>query len=90
MFKRIFDQWLACYTQEEIAEREGCSVQVVKDAISDYSEGLPKNLQPSADHLTDFDPPIYNVWKQQQMVPGMIQEGSDVVRTGSGRGFNYR
>jgi hypothetical protein len=47
---------LFCHTQEEIAEREGVSVQPVKDVISDFLENLPKNLKLSADHLTDFEP----------------------------------
>jgi len=46
--------WLACYTQEEIAELLDCSVQPIKDVISDFSEGLPKNLKVAADHLVDF------------------------------------
>jgi len=27
--------------------------------------GLPESDKPAANHLTDFDPPIYNIWKQQ-------------------------
>ena len=53
---------MACHTQEEIAEICECSVQPIKDIISDFSEDLPKNLKPAADHLTDFDVPVYNVW----------------------------
>jgi hypothetical protein len=51
--KRIFAMWMACYTQEEIAEECDCSVQPIKDAIADYSANLPKNLRASADHATD-------------------------------------
>ena len=43
--RRIFDLWLACWTQEEIAERESCSV---KDVVSDFSAGLPENPKPAA------------------------------------------
>lgn len=77
--KRIFDLWLACRTQEEIAERESCSVQVIKD-VTDFSEGMPKNLQPSAQHHIDFDPPLYNVWKQQEKTPGVSHFGNSEVR----------
>jgi transposase len=78
--KRIFDMWLACWTQEETAEREGVSVQVVKDVISDLSASLPENLQPAASHLTDFTPPIYNVWKQQEKTTGVSHFGNSEVR----------
>ena len=63
---RLREHFVLDPLEEEIAEREGVSVQPVKDVISDFSANLPKNLKPSADHLTDFDPPIYNVWKQQE------------------------
>ena len=68
--RRISDMWLACHTQEEIAEAEGISVQPVKEAIWDFSANLPENLKPVASHLIDFDPPIYNVWKQQTRYRG--------------------
>ena len=62
--RRIFDMWLACLTQEEIAERENVSVQVVKDVVSDILENLPKNLKVLADHADpDFQVPLYNIWK---------------------------
>jgi len=30
---------------------------------------LSKQDKASADHATDFDPPIYNIWKQQTKSP---------------------
>ena len=30
-----------------------------------------KNLKAAADHLTDFEPPLYNVWKQQEKSKGL-------------------
>ena len=72
--QRIFDLWLACWTQDEIAAEVGCTVQPVKDVIADFSAGLPKNLKPAAEHATDFAVPIYNIWKQQTK-----SEGSDCV-----------
>jgi hypothetical protein len=62
--KRIFELWLACWTAEEIASDCGCSVQPVKDVVSDFVADLPKNPNPAALHA-DLDPPLYNVWKQQ-------------------------
>lgn len=64
IYHSILFLWLACGTQEEIAEKENVSVQVVKDVVSDISENLPKNLKTLADHAEpDFVPPIYNIWK---------------------------
>jgi hypothetical protein len=66
--KRIFDLWLACHTQEKIAEAAGCDQKTVANVISGQTADLPNFLKshPSADHATDFAPPIYNVWKQQE------------------------
>tara|TARA_R110000868_G_scaffold410533_1_gene698999 strand:- start:823 stop:1122 length:300 start_codon:yes stop_codon:yes gene_type:complete len=33
--------------------------------ITQKSADLPKLGKPAAEHATDFDPPIYNIWKQQ-------------------------
>jgi hypothetical protein len=62
--RRIFDMWMACYTQEEIAENSGCDQDTVS-AIVRKSAELPESVKPAASHLVDFDPPIYNIWKQQ-------------------------
>lgn len=44
--------WLACYTQEEIAEREGIDPKTVRNILGEMAE-LPKVLKPAAEHLTD-------------------------------------
>jgi hypothetical protein len=65
--RRIFELWMRCHTQEEIAEVVGCEVGVIKMLWS-KTAGLPsltKPQQSQAEHATDFDVPIYNVWKQQ-------------------------
>ena len=67
--KRIFDFWLACYTQEEIAEREGITHQAVDQVLQEMAD-LPKIAKPHADHLIDFEIPIYNIWKQQEKTSG--------------------
>jgi len=41
--------------QGEIGEREGVSVQPVKDAISDIMANLPKNLKAAAEHAEDLE-----------------------------------
>jgi len=63
--ERIFNMWMACATQEEIAEAVG----VHKDTVSAEME-VCRNLEtlPNSDKVTamhqdaDFAPPIYNVW----------------------------
>lgn len=71
---------MQCYTQEEIAGAFDCSVQPIKDVISDFSAELPDNLNPAANHLTDFTPPIYNVWRQQEKTAGSSHFGNSEVR----------
>lgn len=34
----------------------------------------------AASHLTDFEPPLYNVWKQQTKTPGGEHFGNTEVR----------
>jgi len=63
--RRIFDLWMQCYTQEEISDRENVAKSQVNEICSKMAE-LPESNKPAASHLTDFDPPIYNVWKQQE------------------------
>ncbi len=61
--------WFACWTGKEIAEECGCSEQAVNLLVS------PKEFQktflekPAAQHATDFEPPIYNVWKRRHATP---------------------
>lgn len=73
--KRIFDLWLACWTQQEIADELGCPRKTVDDVIATFGENgrtaiLAKSELAAAEHATDFDIPIYNVWKRQDRTPG--------------------
>jgi len=64
--RQIAEMWLACYTEEEIAEAVGTSVQPVKDvAKSDNSDIWQKNLIFSEYRDADWKPPLYDVWKVQ-------------------------
>jgi predicted transcriptional regulator len=49
--------WLACHTQEEIAEAEDVAVQTVSNKIGDFSNfgQMSKNGKTTAEYLTDFD-----------------------------------
>jgi predicted transcriptional regulator len=44
--------WMACWTQEEIGEREGLTSQGVGQTLKEMAE-LPKVSKPHADHLID-------------------------------------
>jgi hypothetical protein len=68
----VFNLWLACYTQEEITEKEGLTQQAVDEIIQKMAE-LPEFVKsPAALHQVDFEIPIYNVWKQQTKTDGVI------------------
>ena len=50
--------WLACYTQEEIAEVVNISKMEVSRVCNEMAE-LPESYKVSADHMVDFTPPVY-------------------------------
>jgi hypothetical protein len=71
--RRIFDLWMACWTEEEIAAECGCSRQPVKEVVDEMASlpKHPKQHQAAADHATDFEPPIYSIWKQLTRTVGI-------------------
>jgi hypothetical protein len=77
--RRIFDLWLACHTQEEIASIIGCDRHDVDNLLRKTAD-LPDYAKPAATHATDFDPPLYNVWKQQEKTAGSAHFGNSEVR----------
>jgi len=78
--KRIFDMWLACYTGVEIAEANDLSEKEIGKIVSDLSAELPKGQKADSEHATDFTPPIYNIWKQQEKSNGSSHFGNSEVR----------
>ena len=80
--QRIFDLWLAGWSNVEIAESAGCDEKHVRDVIGEMADlpKLRKDQQSAADHATDFDVPIYNVWKQQAKSEGASHFGNSEVR----------
>ena len=54
--------WLACATQEEIAEAVGVPRKTIDDWTDDFGEMSGSDISPFP---SGFEPPIYNVWKQQ-------------------------
>lgn len=81
--RKIFDMWLACSTQEEIAEAVECDQATAKRTADDFMQSVLKNQthKSAASHATDFTPPIYNIWKQQEKT-----EGSSHFGHGGGNG----
>ena len=77
--KRIFDLWLACWTVEEIAADVGVHKDTVSEVCRKTAE-LPKSDKSSAEHATNFDPPIYNIWKQQTKSEGSGHFGNSETR----------
>lgn len=80
--KRIFDMWMACYTQQEIADAVGIPRKTVDDTFGEFGDvsKLAKSDQSSAEHATDFTQPIYNIWKQQEKTNGSSHFGNSEVR----------
>lgn len=69
--RRIFDLWLACWTQEQIASELSVSQGEIAKIIPNGDIAvLNKTDRASADHSTEFAPPLYNVWKQQEKTNG--------------------
>ena len=80
--KNVFDLWLACYTQEEIADKLGLQQQTISgwlDGLTDFGQ-MSESSKVAAEHATDFDRPLYNVWKQQQKTPGSEHFGNSESR----------
>lgn len=80
--RRIFERWLACWTLEDIAESEGVDHKTVHSVVGEMAElpKLPKPEQAAAEHSTDFQTPLYNVWKQQDKTQASSHFGNSDVR----------
>jgi hypothetical protein len=80
--KRIFDMWLACYENTEVASVCGCDEKTVRTVIGETADlpKLRKDESANAEHTTDFTPPIYNIWKQQEKTSGSSHFGNSEVR----------
>ena len=50
--RRIFEMWMACYTQEEIAEAVGITQQAVAKMSEDFTNfgNLADSCKPAASH----------------------------------------
>ena len=60
--EKIFTMYMACHTQQEIADSVGLPQRTVADSLADLPN-LDKSLKISADFSDpDFETPLYNVW----------------------------
>jgi predicted DNA-binding protein YlxM (UPF0122 family) len=75
--KKAREMWLACATQEEIADAVGSPQQTVTEWTKGFTESPADGLSviPS-----NFDPPIYNVWKQQTKTNAVSHFGNSEAR----------
>jgi hypothetical protein len=69
--------WLACATQEEIAEAVGVPRKTIDDWTDDFGESPADGLSPFP---SGFEPPIYNVWKQQTKSNAVSHFGNSEAR----------
>jgi hypothetical protein len=61
---------MACHTQEEIAEACVISQSQLVEIIKNIGTVLENQTdKAAASHAIDFDPPIYNISKQQEKTP---------------------
>lgn len=80
--RKIFELWLAGNENTAIAKDVGCDEKHVREVIGEMAD-LPKLRkvdQNAANHESDFDPPIYNVWKQQTKSEGSSHFGNSESR----------
>jgi hypothetical protein len=80
--ERIYAKWLACYTQEEIAEGEGMVQPAITQILSKFPdlEILIKSTQTLATYAEEgWTAPIYNVWKMQTKSAGVNHFGNSEV-----------
>ena len=91
--KRIFDMWMACHTQEEIAEAVDTPRQTIADLTKSFAENpqMRNSGKTFADHADEgFEIPIYNVWKQQEKTSGSGHFGnSDVPNVSYRKRFSF-
>ena len=76
---------MQCYTQEEIAERESVSQDEVSRLSKTFTQNgessiLRKTDKAAAEHATDFELPIYNIWKQKEKTSGSSHFGNSEVK----------
>jgi len=67
---------VACETQEAIAQATGMEQKTIANKAEDFRNfgHVSENPKSLASHASDFQAPIYNIWKQQEKTPGSVAE----------------
>jgi len=81
--EKSFQMYLACYTQEEIAESLDVGVDFFKKNLSEWCrlESFPKSTNDSALFEDEtFQKPIYNVWTFAKKTNEVAHKGNTEVR----------
>jgi hypothetical protein len=80
--EKIFDMWMECSSQQTIAKEVGITQQQVKPICDGFTDSVLKNqtCKSAAEHASSFDPPIYNIWKQQAKSGDVSHFGNTEVR----------
>ncbi len=80
--RKIFDMWMACYTQQEIADTLGC----LRPEVDHFLRNLAKNpfRAKSARLLAnyddpDFEPILYDQFRMQKKSDGLTHFGNSEV-----------
>lgn len=80
--RRIFAAWLACDTQQVIADREGVARTLVTSMADEFVKfgNLSDSDKALASHAVDFEVPIYNLWTQASKSNDVSHFGNSEVR----------
>ena len=73
--KKVYELWLACKTQEKIAEAVGIPRTTIEEWTKNYDENLTVKESSKYNFQDDFDPPRYNVWKYKPDSSPPLEQG---------------
>ena len=72
-----YAMWLACHSLEEIAVAVGVTAETVSQWTMGFSDS---SASVESENFHGFDPPIYNIWKQQDKSAGPSHFGNSESR----------
>jgi len=84
--RKVLDMWMSYHTQDEIASATGEALETVKRLLVDGDDSLVQKVlqnqtnHTAAFHLTNFEEPLYNAWRQREKTAGLNHSGNSEVR----------
>ena len=84
--RKVLDMWMSYHTQDEIASATGEALGTVKRLLADGDDSLVQKVlqnqtnHTAAFHLTNFEEPLYNAWRQREKTAGLNHSGNSEVR----------